>query len=824
MREQREKALGPYRVLDLTDEKGFLCGRIFAELGAEVIKVEPPGGDPARNKGPFYADTQDPEKSLFWFAYNAGKKGITLDIRSQEGKDILRRLVKGADFLIESFTPGHMEDLGLGYGDLEKINPRLIMTSITPFGQTGPYAHWTGPDIVPWALGGYMWMSGEPERAPLRISHPPQVYLHAGAMACVGSLMALFHRNRTGQGQHVDLSAQQCPVWMLTHTYSYWDLMKVNLTRQGGWRQFGQIRIKTLWPCKDGHITFLFLGGLIGAKGQRRLVELMKQDGMAPDWLIDFDWDSFDAFTATDEKLSPITDIFGKFFKTKTKAELLKEAVHSGIMLAPVNTVHDVLQDPHLKARDFWVEVEHRELGATITYPGPPCKMSETPWIVRGRAPLIGEHNEEICGKEHGLSDNEVVTPKQNGGHPGVEKNGPLDGIHILDFTSTVLGPTVTRYLADHGATVIKVESMAHPETLRLATPYAGNDPNINKSGYFAVYNASKLSLTLNMQKPKAREVARKLVEWADIVTESFVPGVMEKWGLSYQDVKKIKPNIIMASTCLQGQTGPYSGHRGYGQMVSAMAGWFELTGWPDSEPVGPYSAYTDWVDWNYLLLSILSALDYRDRTGKGQYIDQSQYESGLNFLVPAILDYTVNNRIAGRMGNRDPYAAPHGAYRCLGEDRWCVIAVSNDDEWTSFCEVTENPDWIKDPRFSGQEARKKNEDELDRLVEQWTTQRHPEDIMKMMQEKGVAAAVVQNAEDLFRDPQLQHRNHFVTLNHAEMGPHCVGSSVFKLSKCPNAPTSPAPLLGEHNEYVLKDILELSDDEIGDLVAEGVLE
>jgi len=229
---------------------------------------------------------------------------------------------------------------------------------------------------------------------------------------------------------------------------------------------------------------------------------------------------------------------------------------------------------------------------------------------------------------------------------------------------------------------VVKVESVVHPETLRISSPFAGEDPHLERSGYFATHNASKLSITLNMQKPKARSIAKRLILWADVVIESFAPGVMLRWGLSYEEVRKIKPDIIMASTCLQGQTGPHSPHRGYGQMASAIAGWFELTGWPDGEPVGPFSAYSDFVDWNFLLISVLSALDHRRRTGKGQYIDQSQLESALQFMIPAILDYGVNHRVSQRMGNRDPNHAPHGAYRCRGDDRWCAIAVTNEKEW----------------------------------------------------------------------------------------------------------------------------------------------
>jgi len=271
--------LPPYRVLDLTDEKGWICGKILSDLGADVIKIEPPGGDPGREKGPFYGADTDPEKSLFWMAYNTGKRGITLRIESPNDRRKLRALIETADFFIESLPPGTLKGLGLDYPTLEDIHPGLIMASITPFGQTGPRSQWKGPDIIPWAMSGYMWMTGEPGKAPLRISQPPQAYLHAGAMAAVGCLMALHYRTKTGLGQHVDISAQQCPTWMLTNTYSYWDLLKKNLSRAGVFRHFGESHIKTLWKALDGYVSFMFAGGAIGAKGQQRVVELMEKDG-----------------------------------------------------------------------------------------------------------------------------------------------------------------------------------------------------------------------------------------------------------------------------------------------------------------------------------------------------------------------------------------------------------------------------------------------------------------------------------------------------------------------------------------------------------------
>ena len=819
--------LSPYRVLDLTDEKGWICGKIFADLGADVIKVEPPGGDPARRKGPFCGDDPDPEKSLFWMAYNSGKRGITLNISDPEDQKELKALIETTDFLIESFSPGKMKRLGLDYPSLERINPGLIMASITPFGQTGPRAHWKGPDIVPWAMSGYMWMTGEAERAPLRISQPPQTYLHAGAMAAVGCLMALHHRRRTLLGQHVDIAAQQCPSWMLTNTYAYWDLLQKNLSRAGVLRHFGESHIRTLWKALDGHISFMFSGGVIGAKGQKRVVELMDKDGMAENWLKAIAWDEIDAFSSNDseKELDRITDAFSRFFETKTKAQLFEEAVSGGIMLAPVNTVAEIAEHPQLKARDFWVSLEHPNLGKSIRFPGPPVKMSVTPWRIEAPAPRIGEHNcKLLSGEKPRRQPYEVKSESGKLEESQLAGIRPLDGLKVLDLTNTVLGPTTTRYLSDHGATVIKVETMTRPETTRIASPFAGGEPDVNQSGYFATHNAGKLSVTLNMKTPGSESIMKRLIRWSDLLIESFAPGVMARWGLSYHDVKKLNPSIIMASTCLEGQTGPYSAHRGYGQSVSAMAGWFETTGWPDGEPIGPYSAYSDFIDWGYLLTSILTALDYRRRTGEGQYIDQSQLESALHFLAPAILDYECNHRVAMRMGNRDPYAAPHGAYRCSGEDRWCVIAVTTEEEWNAFCRIIGKPAWTAKDRFRTLSGRKEHEDELDRHVEAWTKTHRAEEVMEKLQTGGVPAGVVQNAEDLFQDPQLKHRGHFAPLDHPEMGRYQIATSAFHLSRCANTPRSPAPLMGQHNEQVLKDFLGMDDDEVADLIEQGVLE
>ena len=400
-----------------------------------------------------------------------------------------------------------------------------------------------------------------------------------------------------------------------------------------------------------------------------------------------------------------------------------------------------------------------------------------------------------------------------------------LEGIKVVDLTSVVMGPTATRLLADYGVTVIKIESQVRPDSLRNSTPYKGDEPGLNRGGYFAMYNAGKLSLTLNMRLPKARAFFKQhLVPWADVIMEAYAPRVAEEWGITYDELSRINPSIIMLRACLMGHTGPHRDLKGFGQFTAAQAGRYELTGWPDREPVGPYSAYSDFISWNYCLVAVLSALDHRRRTGQGQYIDQSLFESTIHFLAPTLLDFAANGVEATRMGNWDPYAAPHGAYRCQGDDRWCAIAVTSEGEWHAFGEAIGSPEWTKDPRFSTLPGRKEHEAELDRLVEAWTSLRPAKEVMEILQEAGVPAGVVQNAKDLFEDPQFQHREAFVVRDHPEMGPHHIFTSSFRLSETPGVPHRAAPCLGQDNEYVCKELLGIPEEELANWIANEVLE
>lgn len=405
-----ESLLYPYRALDLTDEKGSFCGKILADLGCDVIKIEPPGGDMSRSIGPFYRDIPDPEKSLYWFGFNTSKRGITLNLKIKDGGEIFKRLVKTADFVMESFAPGYLDSIELGYQILSTINPKIIMTSITPFGQSGPYKDYKASDIIVMATGGQMTLCGDPDRAPLRCSID-QSYPHAGAQAVIGTLFALYYRNLTGEGQWVDVSMQECVLATTWSMQSYWDINKVLIKRQGTRVARGSIAVRNVFPCKDGYISWRIFTAQ-QAPMLRALIDWMDENGMAGE-LKHINWEQVDMNKVQQEQIDRWEEIFAKFFLNHTKEELYVECSKRGAMLFPVNNPKDLLKNEQLKAREFWEEVEHPELGVTITYPGAPFKSSEAGWRISRRAPLVGEHNEDIYEGELGFSKEELAVLKR---------------------------------------------------------------------------------------------------------------------------------------------------------------------------------------------------------------------------------------------------------------------------------------------------------------------------------------------------------------------------------------------------------------------------
>jgi benzylsuccinate CoA-transferase BbsF subunit len=401
-------------------------------------------------------------------------------------------------------------------------------------------------------------------------------------------------------------------------------------------------------------------------------------------------------------------------------------------------------------------------------------------------------------------------------------ENLPLKGVNALDFTMGGVGPYTGSYLGQYGATVIKVESPTLPDGVRSMPPFKGGV--YGHSYWFSHGMSSKrYAITLDLNHPKGKEIVKKLIDWVDVIVDSFTTGTLEKWGLDYDSLKKIKPGIIMLRTCMHGHTGPLAKHHGQGFVLTALSGLDTLTSWPDRPPAGLRGAFTDLVAPLFNVVSIITALDYRRRTGKGLYIDQAQHEAVMHWIAPLILDWTVNHREPVINSNRLPYAAPHGFYRCQGDDRWCAIAVFTDDEWENFCQIIDNQSLAKDPKFDTLLRRKQNEDELDKIVEGWTIKHDPQEVMKLMQAGGIAAGAVSSSKDVAADPQLAHYDYFNEMDHPEMGKlSFYHGPIVRLSKTSYEMGRP-PLLGEDNEYVYTKLLGLSDKEWVELIAEGVI-
>ena len=399
-----------------------------------------------------------------------------------------------------------------------------------------------------------------------------------------------------------------------------------------------------------------------------------------------------------------------------------------------------------------------------------------------------------------------------------------LAGLKVVEFAVFAAGPMVGKHLGEHGAQVVHVESRSRPDGFRVHyPPYKDNKPGLNRTGTFAIFNDSKFSVALNLKTPRGVEIARKLAAWADVLIENFVPGVMERLGLGYDAIARINPSIVYLSSCNMGQTGPKASQRGFGSQLTSQSGFTYLAGYPGGEPMLLFGPYIDFVAVGFGLVAVMAALDQRQRTGRGTYIDLSQYETGLQFIAPALLDEQVNGRVMTHDGNRDPSAAPHGVYPCCGDDAWCAIAAYDDDDWRALCGAVGHSEWADDPRFRTLGARKQTEDELDRLIGEWTIQFTPREAMEKLQSAGVAAAVVHSLGDIFSDPQLAHRHIWRELPHAELGSFHYEAPPFELSETPSE-QYPSPLLGEHNRYVFGEILGMSDAEIDELTKQGVVE
>lgn len=403
--------------------------------------------------------------------------------------------------------------------------------------------------------------------------------------------------------------------------------------------------------------------------------------------------------------------------------------------------------------------------------------------------------------------------------------NQVFKDLKIAAFSWAMVGPLTLKFFADYGATVVRVETSHRPCVTRTSAPFKDNRPGLNRSGYFNHFSANMMSLSLNMNNPLGMGLARDLIAWADVAMENFTPGVMDKWGLGYEALQEINPRIIMVRQNGFGTEGPYRNLAAFGMILAAIAGIPNYIGWPDRGPlpVG-VGAYTDAISPRFASAALLAALDYRDRTGKGQLIDLAQFETALYFFLPGLLDAAANGREPARNGNAVAWAAPHNAYQCKGKERWCAIAATTDEQWGLLARAIGRPELASDPRFDTLQHRKENEPALDAVIEAWTAGRTPEEVMSELQAAGVPAGIVQNSADVFQDPQLRSRGLFWPMEHPELGSFTHLGASMVLSKTPAKPSTPSPCLGEHSEHVLTKILGKTDEEFVELLASGALE
>jgi crotonobetainyl-CoA:carnitine CoA-transferase CaiB-like acyl-CoA transferase len=810
--------LGHIRVLDLCDGGALLCGRILADLGADVIQIEPPGGAAARRLGPFAGGLPDPERSLFWWSYARDKRGLVLDLDGGAGRRELLDLARGADVLIESGAPGALAARGLGYAELSAANPGLVVVSITPFGQDGPRAHEAATDLTVLAAAGPLALTGDADRPPVRVV-VPQAFLHAAAEAALATLVALQERTRSGRGQQVDVAAQHAAT-IATQAHLLATPIGANpSTRTAGGVQVGPLRVEFTFPAKDGHVAITHLFGSTVGPATRRLMEWVHDCGFCDEATRDKDWIAYTELLMTGKE--PISEfervkrVIGACTASKTKAELLQVALDRALLMAPMRSLAEVVESEQLAARDYLVELEAPD-GTRVRHPGPFARFAAAPIRYRRRAPRLDEHAAEIRAEARA-----AAPPPRAASAAGAR---PLEGLKVLDLMWALAGPLATRALADHGATVIRVESSRRVDVCRTLVPYLRGEVGAENAAVFHTANMGKRMLTLDVTHPEGRRVLLDLVRWADVVCESFTPKVMKKMGLDYASLCEHKPDLIMLSTCLMGQTGPLANFAGYGNLAAAMTGFAELTGWPDRPPAGPFGAYTDYIAPRFNALAVLAAVEHRRRTGEGQHIDLSQAEAALHFLAPAVLDYGVNGAVATRCGNRDRELAPHGVYPCAGQDRWVALAARDDRDWRALCEALGAPRLASDPRFADAEQRLARAAELDAEIARLTAPLEMAEIERRLHAAGVPASGVYNSPEATNDPQLAHRGYLVRVPHATQGEAVVEAPRFRLSRTPGRVEGPAPSFGDSTPWVLETLLGYGDERIAELAIAGALE
>jgi crotonobetainyl-CoA:carnitine CoA-transferase CaiB-like acyl-CoA transferase len=748
------------RVVDLAGEPALATGRILADLGASVTRVVSPAGDPLADPV-----AGDPIRAAVW------RRGTSV-VALEADDPTLARVLDEADVVID--TPGWP---GVVAVDPPRA-PRATWVRITPFGLDGPRAGWRASDLGVMASSGNMFSTGDPDRAPLRCAEPT-AYAHVGPEAAFAALTAL----ASGRPQVVDVSMQETVLVANMGGTGRWFREHDRGARRGA--RIG--RTREIWPCADGYVSFGIRGGKARLATWTTMTQLVADDGLDAQALRAQDWATFSHTAAADDELDAISATLAAFFARHTMTELYDLACAHNLTLAPINSPREIYASAQLAAREFFGPLDDDHPTVAV-----PAAFAQIRVRASGVAP--------------------AVRP--------TEGAAAWSGTRLVEFGSGAAGPIATRYFAEHGATVVRVESRKRPDFLRAYALGTRNPHGLDGAPMFDALNVGKRSIAIDLKDERGRELALRLVDWADAVSENFAPKAMAGLGLDYASLVERKPDLVMVSACLNGQTGPHRDYPGFGGQGAALAGFNHLTGWPDREPVGPFGTITDSLAPRFVATALAAGLLHRRRTGDSCYIDLSQVEAGTWSLSPWLARFASTGEITERRGNRSDRAAPHGAFACRGDDRWVAIAVWSDDEWARLANAAN----IDEPELAERAARLERVDDVEALVARWTAEREAIEVAELLQASGVEAVPVQDFADVHEDPQLAHRDHFMAMEHRHLGPGRYERNGFRLHDAPSGYPSASPLLGEHNAHIVEGLLGLSPAEHAELREAGVLE
>jgi crotonobetainyl-CoA:carnitine CoA-transferase CaiB-like acyl-CoA transferase len=782
--------------------------KLMADLGADVIKVEPPEGDITRRYGPFPGNVPDPEKSGLFIYLNANKHGVALDLSQHKDRAALHSLLAKADLLVHNVAPSQRDQFGLTSAKLGADFPQLVIAAISPFGDTGPYRDWNAYELNVVNAGGWAFLSPGasefPELPPLKAFGHQGDY-QGGLHACFAALAAYFHRLESGKGQSIEVSQQECIAGML-------EMNLMHYTYAG--RETSRLGTRVLGPWKimdtaDGSI----LAVCVEEDQWRRLVDLMGD----PEWAHE---EVFQDRLARGRNADALYALMQEWISGWKAQELYHEAQHRRIPFAAVNNMSDLYANAHLAERGFFATLDQPGLGK-IQLPGAPSKYASG-WSMRTPAPRLGQHHAELLDDRKSARLSAAASARGIASETKPEL--PLAGIRVLDFTWAWAGPFCTMQLAHMGAEVIRVETENRGCVTRGLPPFADDVAGPNRAGYYNQYNQGKRSITMDLSKPEAIQIALAMARRCDVVTDNFAAGVMDRLGLGYETIRAQRPDIVMLSMSGYGQTGPLKSYVSYGPPAAATAGFFALSGYQGHGPSEIGVSYADPNAGIFGAVAVMVALLHRKLTGRGQYIDQSQLETALALLPEGLLDYALNGTQPQRSGNRHRWMAPHNCYKSAGDDdKWVSIAVGSDSEWRALCQVMEQPSLADDRRFQRAQARKQNEDALDAIITQWTRARDRWEATRELQRAGVAAFPSMSNKDLATNEHLAERGFLVQLEHPVVGRRIHTGIPWTMSGTPCSIRHAAPTRGADTDSVLRELLDYSPDRIAKLRDAGVL-